>query len=264
MAARAVSQLDIIRKNIAAVSEVQRREDERRSTTDRAADWITRFSGSMSFVYFHVAWFGVWILLNVGLVRLPFVGEFDGFPFGLLTMVVSLEAIFLSTFVLISQNRMSRLAEKRAELDLHVNMLAEQKAAKTLEMLEDLTRQLDQMGRRFNFTPDPEVEALKVSPEPREVLRAIEEAGEGAEEVSRKLDDISGEFEEVKDDMRAVGGKVKEVDGKVEDVAEDVQQVKEKIGEVEEVKAKLREITGEHETPAKRGAREEEEALSLR
>ena len=236
MAARAVSQDDIIRKNTAAISEMQRREDEGRSFSDRVSDAITRFSGSMMFVYFHIAWFGLWILLNVGVLALPFVGEFDSFPFGLLTMVVSLEAIFLSTFVLISQNRMSRLAEKRAELDLHVNMLAEQKAAKTLEMLDHLTRQLDQMSR-FTFTPDPEVAALKVSPEPDEVLRAIEDAGEDAEQVEQKLDDISGEFEEMKDGVRHLGGKVENVDGKVEDVA----------GDVREVKAKLEEITGEHE-----------------
>jgi len=236
MAPPAVSQGDIIRKNTAAISEMQRREDRGRGLSDRVSDAITRFSGSMTFVYFHVVWFGLWILLNVGIFTLPFVGEFDAFPFGLLTMVVSLEAIFLSTFVLISQNRMSRLAEKRAELDLHVNMLAEQKAAKTLEMLDHLTQQLDQMSR-FSFKPDPEVEALKVSPEPGEVLRAIEEAGEDADEVEQQLDDISGEFEQMKDGVRRLDGKVENVDGKVEDVIEDVQ----------EVKAKLEEVTDEHE-----------------
>lgn len=238
MAARAVSQGDIIRKNTAAISEMQRREDKGRTLSDRVSDSVTRFSGSMLFVYFHVAWFGLWVLLNAGLFTLPVVGQFDAFPFGLLTMVVSLEAIFLSTFVLISQNRMSRLAEKRAELDLHVNMLAEQKAAKTLELLDHLTRQLDQMSRRFTFTPDPEVDALKVSPEPGEVLAAIAEAGADADKkFEQKLNDLSGEFDELKDGVRDVGGKVEDVDEKVEDMADEVQQVK----------AKLDEITGEHE-----------------
>ena len=236
MAPPAISQGDIIRKNTVAISEMQRREDKGRGLSDRVSDAITRFSGSMTFVYFHVVWFGLWILLNVGIFTLPFVGEFDGFPFGLLTMVVSLEAIFLSTFVLISQNRMSRLAEKRAELDLHVNMLAEQKAAKTLEMLDHLTQQLDQLSR-FSFKPDPEVAALKVSPEPGEVLRAIEQAGEDADAVEQQLDDISGEFEQMKDGVRRLDGKVESVDGKVEDVVEDVR----------EVKAKLEEVTDEHE-----------------
>lgn len=237
MAAKAVSQGDIIRKNTAAISAMQRKEDEGRTRSDRVSDAITRFSGSMTFVYFHVLWFGLWILVNVGLFTLPFVSDFDAFPFGLLTMVVSLEAIFLSTFVLISQNRMSRLAEKRAELDLHVNMLSEQKAAKTLEMLDHLTRQLDQMSRRFTFTPDPEVDALKVSPEPAEVLQAIAEAGEDASKIERQLEDISGKFEKMKTVVRDVGDKVEDVDDKVGDVAD----------EVEEVKAKLDEITGEHE-----------------
>jgi uncharacterized membrane protein len=71
----------------------------RASAVLRAADAITAFSGSMRFVALHVVWFGAWILINL------FVIPFDPFPFGLLTMVVSLEAIFLSTFVLISQNR---------------------------------------------------------------------------------------------------------------------------------------------------------------
>jgi uncharacterized membrane protein len=239
MAARAVSQGDIIRKNTAAISEVQRREDARRSPTDRAADVITRFSGSMSFVYFHVAWFGVWILLNVGLFKLPFIGEFDRFPFGLLTMVVSLEAIFLSTFVLISQNRMSSLSEKRAELDLQVNMLAEQKAAKTLELLEHIAQQLDAVYDRFNYRTDPEIEALKVSPKPHEVLQVMEdavkeEAREAAREIKEEVrKDITGEVKaavkDVTGEVEAVRENVQDVDEEIKRVASDVREVKEEI-----------------------------------
>jgi uncharacterized membrane protein len=93
-----------------------------RSDQDRAADAITRFAGSMSFVYLHLGWFAVWIVLNVGLVGSTFV--FDDFPFGLLTMIVSLEAIFLSTFVMISQNREATRAEVRASLDFETNLTA--------------------------------------------------------------------------------------------------------------------------------------------
>ena len=82
---------------------------------DRIADVITSFSGRMIFVYVHVVWFGAWILLNTGSLG---VQPFDPYPYGLLTMMVSLEAIFLSTFVLISQNRFSREAEHRANLDM--------------------------------------------------------------------------------------------------------------------------------------------------
>src|SRR3546814_55408 len=82
---------------------------------DKLADKITAFAGSMKFVYFHTTWFVIWILINIGIFGLGL--KFDEFPFGLLTMIVSLEAIFLSTFILISQNRQSKLSEIRSELD---------------------------------------------------------------------------------------------------------------------------------------------------
>jgi uncharacterized membrane protein len=78
---------------------------------NRIADRITEFAGSMRFVYLHLMWFGVWIALNVGLIG----KGFDPFPFGLLTMIVSLEAIFLSTFVMISQNRADQKREVLAD-----------------------------------------------------------------------------------------------------------------------------------------------------
>lgn len=91
----------------------------RRRLQDRASDAITGFSGSMAFVYLHVLWFVVWIVGNV------FWWHFDPFPFGLLTLVVSLEAIFLSTFVLISQNREAARSEIRSEIDFETNVLSE-------------------------------------------------------------------------------------------------------------------------------------------
>jgi uncharacterized membrane protein len=92
---------------------------QRRRLQDRAADQITAFAGSMSFVYLHVAWFAVWIVMNVTGWR------FDPFPFGLLTLIVSLEAIFLSTFVMISQNRESARSDLRAKQDFETNALSE-------------------------------------------------------------------------------------------------------------------------------------------
>jgi uncharacterized membrane protein len=228
---RPLSQDEIIRRNIAALADMQRRDDERRTRTDRVADAVTRFSGSMAFVYLHVAWFGLWIALNEGLLESFGLRPFDEFPFGLLTMIVSLEAIFLATFVLISQNRMTRASEKRAELELQVNMLAEQKAAKTLEMLDQLTRQLDQI-RRFSFERDPEIDALKVSPEPGDVLRVIEEVSEraAAEKLEEKVEEITGEVEAVRGHVEQVGGRVEAV-----------------TAELREVKDELEEITGEQE-----------------
>jgi uncharacterized membrane protein len=92
---------------------------QRRRLQDRIADRVTAFSGSMTFVYLHVLWFAVWIVANVTGWR------FDPFPFGLLTLIVSLEAIFLSTFVMISQNRESARSDLRAELDFETNALSE-------------------------------------------------------------------------------------------------------------------------------------------
>ncbi|HEX3622172.1 MAG TPA: DUF1003 domain-containing protein [Acidimicrobiales bacterium] len=90
---------------------------------DRIADKVTSFAGSLNFVYIHSVWFGIWILINVGLIGAS--AEFDKFPFGLLTMIVSLEAIFLSTFVMVSQNRQSERADVRSQLDFETNLRAE-------------------------------------------------------------------------------------------------------------------------------------------
>jgi uncharacterized membrane protein len=90
---------------------------------DRAADKVTDFAGSLNFVYIHGVWFGVWILINIGLIGAGI--AFDKFPFGLLTMIVSLEAIFLSTFVMVSQNRQAARADIRSELDFETNLRAE-------------------------------------------------------------------------------------------------------------------------------------------
>jgi len=92
-------------------------------TQDRAADAVTSFAGSLNFVYLHSIWFGVWILFNVGLIGAAV--EFDRFPFGLLTMIVSLEAIFLSTFVMVSQNRQALRTEVRSQLDFEANLRSE-------------------------------------------------------------------------------------------------------------------------------------------
>jgi uncharacterized membrane protein len=234
MSSEAITQSEIVRKNTAAIAQMQRKVTEARTIGGRIADGITDFTGSMLFVYVHVVWFAVWILLNIGLIHIPHVSEFDKFPFSLLTMIVSLEAIFLSTFVLISQNRLACASEKRAELDLQVNLLAEQKATKVLEMLDQITQQLDQVGSRFNFKRDPEVEALKVSPEPQEVLKVIEETTKDELKETKK---ISKAVEDITDEMEVVHDEVKRHSGKLDEVAEDV----------EEIKQVVKASTGQHE-----------------
>ena len=113
---------------------------ERRELEDRAAGAITDFAGSMRFVYIHTLWFALWIVVNAGLLLATELGivPFDPFPFGLLTLVVSLEAIFLSTFVMIAQNRQSAVADARAQADYAVNVQAEAEIAKLLHMVEAL------------------------------------------------------------------------------------------------------------------------------
>jgi uncharacterized membrane protein len=110
------------------------------SYSDHVADWITAFSGSMVFVGLHVAWFTGWIAYNLGWLGLK---QFDPFPFGLLTMIVSLEAIFLSTFVLISQNRQAVQADRRAKIDLQVDVMGEQEVSKVLQLLVAIASKLD-------------------------------------------------------------------------------------------------------------------------
>jgi uncharacterized membrane protein len=130
-------------------------------TQDHVADAITSFAGSLNFVYIHTVWFGIWILLNVGLVGAGL--KFDKFPFGLLTMIVSLEAIFLSTFVMVSQNRQSARADIRAEIDFETNLRSEiwsvhigQKLGIDAEHVEDVVRRAIEGSRAtLGATPAP-------------------------------------------------------------------------------------------------------------
>jgi uncharacterized membrane protein len=141
-------------------------EERNKSLQEKTADLLTKFSGSMIFVYVHAIWFGVWITLNTGLLGS---NAFDPFPFSLLTLVVSLEAIFLSTFVLISQNHASRIADRRADLDLQINLLSEHEITRLLTLMDAVA---DHLGIE---APDkPEVEELKKDVGAEQVLGEIE------------------------------------------------------------------------------------------
>ncbi|MEP7054693.1 MAG: DUF1003 domain-containing protein [Actinomycetota bacterium] len=96
-----------------------------RIAQDALADRITAFAGSITFVYLHIAWFATWLLINATVHPLFGIHPFDRFPFGLLTLIVSLEAIFLATFVMISQNRQAARSDIRAQLDYETNLRAE-------------------------------------------------------------------------------------------------------------------------------------------
>ena len=111
--------------------------EDTRSTVQKAADWIAEFSGSISFLVLHIVFFAAWILMNVTLV--PGAPMFDPFPFGLLTMVVSLEAIILSVFVLLSQNRQASKERIRGDIEYEVNLKAEMEVAHLHEKVDALS-----------------------------------------------------------------------------------------------------------------------------
>ncbi|MGE5463433.1 MAG: DUF1003 domain-containing protein [Syntrophothermus sp.] len=155
----------VIERNIRTIIHLRTKDEHERSPQNRIADAITSFSGRMVFVYVHIAWFGLWILLNTGHFG---VQVFDPFPYGLLTMVVSLEAIFLSTFVLISQNRLSEEAEQRADLDLHIGLLTEHELTRVLQMLDAIQDKLEIVDHANSDLADLEMET-----KPEDVLAEI-------------------------------------------------------------------------------------------
>jgi uncharacterized membrane protein len=122
--------------NVRAVSQVEEKELRRRSPIEWIADAIARAAAGTPSLVVHAVFFGGWLAINTH--RVPGLEAFDPFPFGLLTTIVSLEAIFLSLFILVSQNRMSRQAERREHLDLQINLLAEQESTATLKLLRRL------------------------------------------------------------------------------------------------------------------------------
>ena len=133
-----------IRRNIEAIARMEESYNQQRSFSDKCADLIGDFSGSMAFVVIHVVIYGVWILMNLGVLKIG--PRFDPFPFMLLSVVVGLEAIFLATFVLMKQNRMSRRADHRAHLDLQVNLLAETEMTQVLQILHRIAGKLGVAG----------------------------------------------------------------------------------------------------------------------
>jgi len=140
MAESAESHYTAIRRNIEAVAKLEENFQRDRTATDRIADSIAAFTGSLKFVVLHAALFALWFAVNLGLV--PGVPRFDPYPFLLLSLVVSLEAIFLSTFVLVKQNRMSRREDLRAHLDLQINLLTEREMTIVLQMLERISARM--------------------------------------------------------------------------------------------------------------------------
>ncbi len=156
----------VVERNIRTIIRLRAKAARERSPQDRIADAITATSGRMIFVYVHIVWFGAWIVLNSGQLGLR---PFDPFPYGFLTMIVSLEAIFLSTFVLISQNRLSDEADHRANLDLQIGLLTERELTRVLKMLDAIQQQLG-----IGHGTDSELADLEKETRPEDVLAEID------------------------------------------------------------------------------------------
>lgn len=156
---------ELTQANVTAIAELEKAELSHRSLSDRISDSIARFCGGMAFVWVHVIGFGAWILANT----LPGLKPFDPFPFTFLTLVVSLEAIFLSTFILISQNADKVLTERRNHLDLQINLLAEQENTKMLALLGRIAEKLE-----ITVSDDPTLEVLEEATRPDKLAEQID------------------------------------------------------------------------------------------
>jgi uncharacterized membrane protein len=157
-----------VQKNVEQIMKLEEEAIHGRSRPEHLADRVTTVAGSTPCVILHVFWFGTWITLNVGLV--PRVNPFDPFPFNFLTLVVSLEAIFLTLLVLMSQNRMTKEADKRSHLDLQVNMLAEQEATMILRVVQRIGKHIG-----LEEETDADLQRLEEKTDVHELAKTLDE-----------------------------------------------------------------------------------------
>jgi len=155
-----------LERNIRAILKRRSQQEQARTTQDRVAEALTRFAGSMIFVYLHVAVFGAWIVANLGIV--PGSPVFDP-TFAVLAMVASVEAIFISTFVLISQNRMAKRDDERDDLNLQISLLAEQEATHVLTLVSAIAERLD-----IRTNVDSDIGGLASPTSPEDVIDELE------------------------------------------------------------------------------------------
>ncbi len=158
---------DLTRDNVQSMQRVEAQAMAKRSKADRIAAFVASFCGSMPFVWLHVLLFFVWLLLN----SWPGIRHFDPYPFTFLTLVVSLEAIFLSAFILISQNYELRISDRRNQLDLQINLLTEQENTKMLQLLEQIAAKVG-----IDVSADTELRFLKQVTHPEKLIAQIEQA----------------------------------------------------------------------------------------
>lgn len=166
----------IIERNIDALLRRLRQEEKQKTGEEKLADNVTRFTGSMLFVYIHLTLFGLWIFWNLGWLGLK---PFDP-SFVVLAMFASVEAIFLSTFVLISQIRMNVQADKRAELDLQVSLLTEHEVTRLITLVTAIAKKMD-----IEEAYHPEIDELSKDVQPEKVMDTMERFKEASEKSKR-------------------------------------------------------------------------------
>lgn len=159
---------NVIQRNIRKIIKVRLKSTREQGLQDRIANAMTAYSGSMLFFYVHIVWFSLWFLLNTGHLGIT---PFDPYPYGFLTMVVSLEAIFLATFVLISQNLLAKESERLTDLGLHTGLLTEHELTRVLQMLRAIQTKIGINNDEISDLADAD---LEMETNPEDVLAEIE------------------------------------------------------------------------------------------
>ncbi|MCA1578857.1 MAG: DUF1003 domain-containing protein [Acidobacteria bacterium] len=153
-----------IAKNVETILGLEQAAKMNRTTSELIANAVARFCGSITFVWVNAAWFGLWIFINT----VPGIKHVDPFPFTLLTLMVSLEAIFLSTFILTSQNLETKLSERRNHLDLQINLLTEQENTQMLAILDAIAKKVG-----ADLSNVPQVKVLREDTQPETLAQHI-------------------------------------------------------------------------------------------
>ncbi|OGK16156.1 hypothetical protein A2690_01820 [Candidatus Roizmanbacteria bacterium RIFCSPHIGHO2_01_FULL_39_12b] len=150
------------------IESFRKEHDKKRTLYDKFSDEITEISGSLPFLLFHTAFFIGWVVINTNII--PEIFPFDPFPFGLLTMIVSLEAIFLSIFVLLSQNRQAKIGELREETHLQIDMIAEKEITKLIQMQAIIMKRLG-----IKIEGDEELEKMMQDVDTQDIKKQLED-----------------------------------------------------------------------------------------
>lgn len=160
-----LSHQETVQRRQRAIKSFKAKADAKRSLSDKFADMLTARFGTVAFLVLNVIWFIVWIVINTGLTHLD---PFDPFPFGLLTMIVSLEAIMLAIIVLISQNREARISELREEIELQMSTITEGEVTKLINLVAVL---LEKQGVKLD---DPELQKMLKPVNNNELIKQLE------------------------------------------------------------------------------------------